>query len=57
VSYSYQVSASVVRAWARRRGLTVGNRGHLAQSVIDAFNRAHRVKYFVNTNPSVRRAA
>ncbi len=45
------VSASMVRAWARRRGLPVGQRGHLPESVIRAFNKAHRTKQFVNSNP------
>ena len=51
-----EVSASVVRAWAKARGLTVGERGHLPQSVIDAYNKAHRSKCFRSKNPS-RKAA
>lgn len=46
-----QVSASVVRAWARARGMVVGTRGHLPQDVILAYNRAHRAKVFSNKNP------
>lgn len=47
----FQVSAATVRAWARRKGLQVGERGHLPKSVISAFNRAHRTKVFTNSNP------
>lgn len=50
------VSASFVRSWARRRGLTVGQRGHLPQNVIQAFNRAHKTKVFVNANPWLKAA-
>lgn len=42
---------SVVRDWARSKGYEVGRRGHIAQSVIDAFNKAHRNKVAVNRNP------
>jgi hypothetical protein len=52
-----QVTASEVRAWARRRGYTVGVRGHLSVQVVEAFNRAHRVKAFTNRNPKVKVAA
>lgn len=47
--------ASEVRAWARKRGIEVGNRGHLSQQLIDQFNWAHRKKFVVakNNNPSV----
>jgi hypothetical protein len=51
------VSAAVVRAWARAKGLTVGKRGHLPQEVIEAYNRAHRAKEFVNPNPWKKAAA
>ena len=40
------VSAAEVRAWALDRGLTVGARGRLSADVIEAFNKAHRVKKF-----------
>lgn len=40
------VSAAFVRAWARRKGLTVGLRGRLNPNVVEAFNKAHRVKYY-----------
>lgn len=46
-----QVSAAEVRDWARQRGFEVGTRGHIRQDVVEAFNRAHRVKEYVNTNP------
>lgn len=51
------VTASEVRAWALKRGLTVGKRGHINKSVVEAFNRAHRVKQYVNTNPWLKAAA
>lgn len=47
-----EVGADVVRAWAREKGMTVGNRGHLPQSVIDTFNRRHRKVRFTSRNPS-----
>jgi hypothetical protein len=40
-----------VRAWARDRGIPVGNRGHLSQELIDQFNRAHRKVSATNSNP------
>lgn len=43
-----------VRAWAARKGLPVGSRGHMPQDVYDRFNRAHRAKVAVNNNPSTR---
>lgn len=46
-----QVPASEVRNWARSKGFAVGDRGHLPQHVIEAYNRQHRVKVFVNQNP------
>lgn len=45
------VSASFVRAWALKKGLTVGTRGHLPKPVVEAFNKAHKTKVFTNTNP------
>lgn len=51
------VPASVVRDWARRRGLTVGQRGHLPTTVIEAFNRRHPAKHFDNRNPFFQRGA
>lgn len=45
------VPASTVREWARKKGLQVGTRGHIHKDVVDAFNRAHRAKEYVNTNP------
>lgn len=46
------VNAAAVRAWAIEHGLTVGQRGHLPQAVIDAYNKAHRTKRFESKNPS-----
>lgn len=46
-----KVTASEVRSWALERGLDVGSRGHIRQDIVEAFNRAHRVKEYVNTNP------
>lgn len=45
-----EVPASVVRDWARRKGLPVGTRGHLPPSVIRQYNRTHRT-IFVSKNP------
>jgi len=47
-----EATAAEVRAWARKRGIPVGNRGHIDRVVIGAFNRAHRVKQFTSKNPS-----
>lgn len=47
-----EVGADVVRAWAREKGIQVGNRGHLPQSVVDTFNRRHRKVRFTSRNPS-----
>lgn len=49
------VPISKVRSWARQRGIEVGNRGHLSQSLIDQFNRAHRQVRAVNANPMTTR--
>lgn len=40
------VSAAFVRAWARRKGFYVGQRGRLDSDVVEAFNKAHRVKRY-----------
>jgi hypothetical protein len=48
-----EVTADVVRAWARGRGIEVGTRGHLSVELTDKFNRAHRKQRYVNRNPSV----
>jgi hypothetical protein len=40
-----------VRAWARKHQLPVGERGHIAQPIIDRFNRYHRTKVATNKNP------
>jgi hypothetical protein len=50
------VTAAEVRTWARANGYRVGKRGHLAQYIIDAFNRRHRVRKFTNRNPMARAA-
>jgi hypothetical protein len=50
-------TAADVRAWARRKGLTVGKRGHLPKDVVAAFNRAHRARKFTNANPWLKAAA
>ena len=46
------VPLSVVRAWAVRRGIPVGARGHLPEQVIAKFNRYHRNKRAESRNPS-----
>lgn len=48
------VTAREVRAWALKKGIQVGQRGHMPQDVYDRFNRAHRSKRAVNNNPSRR---
>ena len=50
-----EVPASVVRDWARNKGLEVGVRGHLSVDVTDRFNRQHRKRQYTNRNPSVAR--
>lgn len=50
-----EVGANVVRDWARNQGYEVGNRGHLAQDLIDSFNRRHRKQRYTNKNPMVTR--
>lgn len=46
-----QVDAATVRQWARNQGIDVGNRGHLADDVVQRFNRRHRAREYRNTNP------
>lgn len=48
-----EVSADVVRAWARNKGIEVGTRGHLSVELTDKFNRAHRKQRYVNRNPAL----
>lgn len=48
-----EVDAAYVRAWARKRGYSVGSRGHLPEEVAEAFNRAHRTKRYVSKNPAL----
>ena len=43
-------SPKEVRAWARKRGIPVGTRGHIAKDVIKQFNRTHR-KRATSKNP------
>lgn len=43
-------SAADVRAWARQKGMIVGQRGHLPTAVIKAFNRSHR-RFYTDRNP------
>ena len=47
------VPISVVRQWAIKKGLPVGRRGHLPESVIASFNRAHQRKLALSKNPAV----
>lgn len=49
------VGLNVVRQWARRHELPVGTRGHIAQSIIDRYNRYHRLTQAVNKNPMTTR--
>jgi hypothetical protein len=46
-----QVPLSEVRAWATRKGFEVGRRGHISESIITRFNRAHKTKFAVSKNP------
>lgn len=48
-----RVTVHDVRSWARKRGLTVGQRGHLPTAVVDAYNAAH-TEQFANPNPWLR---
>lgn len=48
-----EVDTAFVRAWARKKGFKVGNRGHLPEEVVEAFNKAHRTKRYTSGNPSV----
>lgn len=48
------VPISTVRAWAHEQGIFHGRRGHLPGYVIDQFNRRHRRKRALNTNPAVK---
>lgn len=43
-------TANEVRIWAQNKGYAVGSRGRFAADVIEAFNKAHRVKKY--TEPS-----
>jgi hypothetical protein len=47
-------NAADVRAWARRRQIEVGSRGHIAQDLIDEYNRRNDRNQFENTNPALR---
>lgn len=48
------VDAETVRSWARKRGMTVANRGRLSPAVVDAFNTAHKAQvYVVQPRPAV----
>lgn len=48
-----QVPLSEVRAWAIRKGFSVGHRGHISETIIARFNRAHQTKFAVSKNPAV----
>jgi hypothetical protein len=50
-----EVGADVVRAWGRKNGYKVGNRGHLSLDLIDTFNRRHRKQRHTSKNPSATR--
>lgn len=47
-------NAADVRAWARRRQIDVGSRGHISQDLIDEYNRRNVWYQFENTNPALR---
>lgn len=44
-------SIAEVRAWARKKGLTVGAGGHLTEALIRAYNRSHH-RHAVSANPN-----
>lgn len=50
------VDTAYVRQWAREKGLFFGTRGHLPEEVIEAFNKAHKVKRYRSKNPSTLQA-
>lgn len=50
------VPIAQVRAWAIGRGLPVGTRGHIKESVIDAYNRRHRKTSATSANPWTQKA-
>lgn len=39
-----RASIAEVRAWAKRKGLPVGERGHVPEEYIRRFNRTHKQK-------------
>lgn len=43
-------SLQEVRAWARKKGIVIGDRGHVSDELIRKFNRVHRRKA-VSKNP------
>jgi hypothetical protein len=43
-------SLGEVRAWARKKGIEIGQRGHVSDELIRKFNRVHRRKA-VSKNP------
>lgn len=47
-------SIAEVRAWARKKGLPVGARGHLTEAMIRAYNRGHH-RHAISANPKVTR--
>lgn len=44
-------SIADVRAWARKHGYPVGQRGHLPEQVIRRYNRFHHRKVAEGSNP------
>src|SRR5690349_10243510 len=38
-------TADMVRSWAQKKGLTVADAGRLPFDVVEAYNKAHKVKY------------
>lgn len=44
-------TAAEVRAWGREHGFTTGNRGHLPEALVKAYNHRHHKRVFESSNP------
>ena len=46
-----------VRAWLRKQGFQVGNRGHISNELIAKYNHRHHRRIYENKNPWTDRPA